>query len=86
MLFFLQRKACGFSFPKEKMCAFLTEEKSTKRLIETLSRTLIVLLGSAYTRLPTVVCSRFARQANIRRAKALCHWKARAYGHKARAA
>ena len=52
-----------FSFRKEKntfllcqrrkICAFLTEEKSTKRLTETLSRTLIHLLGSTYPRLPT---------------------------------
>ena len=48
-----------------------------------MSRTLNLLLGSAYTRLPTVVCSRFARQANIRRAEALCHWKARARRRKA---
>ena len=40
-----------------------------------MSRTLIVLLGNTYTRLPTVVCSRFARQANIRRAESICHWK-----------
>ena len=36
-----------------------------------------------YTRLPTVVCSRFARQANIRRARSNCHWKARARRRKA---
>ena len=47
------RKGHVSSLPKEKICAFLTEEKSTKRLTETLSRTLIVLLASAYPRLPT---------------------------------
>ena len=79
------KKRTRFSFAKEKICAFLTEEKSTKRLTETLSRTLIVLLGSAYPRLPTVVCSRFARQANIRRAGSSCGWEVRANRRKARA-
>ena len=34
MLFFLQRKACVLSFPKEKICRFLTDEKTTKRVVE----------------------------------------------------
>ena len=68
---------------RRKICAFLTEEKSTKRLTETVSRTLNLLLGSVYTRLPTVVCSRFARQANIRRAGRNCEWEVHVCGRKA---
>ena len=47
------KKRTRFSFTKEKICRFLPDEKTTKRVAETLSRTLNLLLGSAYTRLPT---------------------------------
>ena len=55
--------------PKEKICAFLTEEKSTKRLTETLSRTLILLLGSTYPRLEGVAVLAKLAQATTRRAE-----------------
>ena len=74
-----------FSFEKEKIRAFLTEEKSTKRLTETLSRTLIVLLASAYPRLPTDGTAHLRALSVIRRAEALCDWKLRARRRKARA-
>ena len=50
-----------FSFPKEKKCRFLTDEKTTKRVAETVSRTLIHLLGSTYTRLERCCSARGAR-------------------------
>ena len=79
------KKRTRFSFPKEKICAFLTEEKSTKRLTETLSQTPILLLGSAYTRLPTDGTAHLRALSVIRRAGSNCDWAVRARRRKARA-
>ena len=72
------KKRTRFSFAKEKICAFLTEEKSTKRLTETLSRTLMLLLGSAYPRLPTDGTAHLRALSVIRRAGSDCRWEVRA--------
>ncbi len=63
------KKRTRFSFAKEKICAFLTEEKSTKRLTETLSRTLMLLLGSVYPRLEDVAVLAELAQATTHRAE-----------------
>ena len=81
----VQEKNTFLSFPKEKICAFLTEEKSTKRLTETLSRTLMLLLGSVYTRLEGVAVLAKLAQATTRRAKSPYDWAVRVHRRKARA-
>ena len=80
-----QEKDMFLSFAKEKICAFLTEEKSTKRLTETPSRTLMLLLGSAYPRLPTDGTAHLRALSVIRRAGSTCGWGVRARRRKARA-
>jgi len=80
------KKRTRFSFAKgEKYVLFSLRRKAPKDSPRLPSRTLMLLLGSAYPRLPIVVCSRFARQANIRRAGSNCRWEARARRRKARA-
>ena len=69
----------------EEYVVFSPTRKRRKESPRLPSRTLNLLLGSAYPRLPTVVCSRFARQANIRRAGSSCGWEVRANRRKARA-
>ena len=70
---------CSNKF-KLRCYAMLPHCRATLRLPP---QTPMLLPESIYTRLSTVVCSRFARQANIRRAEILCHWKARARRRKA---
>ena len=73
-------------FPKEKIRAFLTEEKSTKRLIEAIASNSIHLLGSTCTRLEGVAVLAKLAQATTPRAGIACGWKACARRRKARAA
>ena len=70
----------------ERYVLFSLRRKAPKDSPRLPSRTLNLLLGSIYPRLPTVVCSRFARQADIRRAGIKCRWKVCARRRKARAA
>ena len=79
------KKRTRFSFAKEKICAFLTEEKSTKRLTETPSRTLMLLLRSTYPRLEGVAVLAELAQATTPRAASSCRWEACARRCKARA-
>ena len=74
-----------FFAKKNKDVVFSPTRKRRKESPRLPSRTLNLLLESVYTRLPTVVCSRFARQANIRRAGSTCDWAVRARRRKARA-
>ena len=62
---------CSNKF-KLRCYAMLPHCRATLRLPP---QTPMPLPESIYTRLSTVVCSRFARQANIRRAESICHWK-----------
>ena len=71
--------------PKEKICAFLTEEKSTKRLIEAFASNSIHLLENAYTRLEGVAVLARLAQATTPRAGRNCEWEVRARRRKARA-
>ena len=78
----------AFSFSplqRRKICRFLTDEKTTKRVAETRSRTLNLLLGSAYTRLPTDGTAHLRALSVIRRAGSNCDWAVRARRRKARA-
>ena len=84
--FLSAKKRTRFPFTKERICAFLTEEKSTKRLTETLSRTLMLLLGSVYPRLEDVAVLAELAQATTRRAGSMCRWEVCARRRKARAA
>ena len=67
-----KKRTCFSPFQRRGYVLFSVKRKVPKDLPRLPSRTLIHLLRSVYPRLPTVVCSRFARQANIRRAEALC--------------
>ena len=70
---------CSNKF-KLRCYAMLPHCRATLRLPP---QTPMLLPESIYTRLSTVVCSRFARQANIRRAGSLCDWEARVRRRKA---
>ena len=66
------KKRTRFSFPKEnKDVVFSPTRKRRKESLRLPPQTPMLLPESIYTRLSTVVCSRFARQANIRRAESM---------------
>ena len=86
LFLFVQEKNTFLLCQGERYVLFSLRRKAPKDSPRLPSRTLNLLLGSIYPRLPTVVCSRFARQADIRRAGIKCRWKVCARRRKARAA
>ncbi|MBS6447882.1 MAG: hypothetical protein KH382_09895 [Clostridiales bacterium] len=73
------------SIKNRKICRFLTDEKTTKRVVEAAASNSIFLPESSYPRLEGVAVLAKLAQATTRRAEALCDWKLRARRHKASA-
>ena len=73
------------SIKNRKICRFLTDEKTTKRVVEAAASNSIFLPESSYPRLEGVAVLARLAQATTPRAGSSCDWAVRARRRKARA-